>query len=53
MKVVSISELRTHCYAIMREIQRTQQPVLITRFGEPAAQITPYPPSASKAGKTG
>ena len=52
MKVVSISQLRNHCYAIVREVQRTGQTILITRFGKPVAQITPCPPSAPKAGET-
>jgi prevent-host-death family protein len=45
MKEVSISELRTHCYAIVREVQRTGKPVLITRFGKPLAEIRPCSPA--------
>jgi len=48
MKKVTISEFRTHLYAIVKRVQRTKRPVLVTRFGKPAIQIRPADPIASR-----
>jgi len=48
MKKVTISEFRTHLYAILKRVQRTKRPVLVTRFGKPAVQIRPADPIASR-----
>lgn len=43
MEEVTISELRTHCYAILRRIYETGRPVTVTRHGKVIGQIAPVP----------
>jgi prevent-host-death family protein len=42
MKRVLISEFKAKCIAVLREAQRTGEPVLITRRGRPIARIEPF-----------
>lgn len=41
MKKMSISEFKVKCIAVLREAQRTGEPVVITRRGRPVARIEP------------
>jgi prevent-host-death family protein len=41
VKQITISELRKKCYAILRAVERTKEPVQITRRSKPIAQIWP------------
>jgi len=41
---VPISKFKEHCLALLRRVKRTGQPLLVTRRGEPIAQILPPPP---------
>lgn len=41
MKKLLISEFKAKCIAVLREAQRTGEPVLITRRGRPIARIEP------------
>ncbi|NWG12087.1 MAG: type II toxin-antitoxin system Phd/YefM family antitoxin [Acidobacteria bacterium] len=43
---ISISEFKATCLAVLDRVKRTGQPVLVTRRGEPLAQVTPPPPEA-------
>lgn len=47
MKTISASEFRTRCSAVVNEVYRTREPVLITRRGKPVARLVP----AGKPGK--
>lgn len=47
MKQLAVSKLKVHCLAIVEEVNRTGQPVLVTRFGKPVAEIIPARPKAS------
>jgi prevent-host-death family protein len=44
MKEISISEFRTHCSRLIREVSETKQPIRITRRGKGVAEV--HPPSA-------
>ncbi|HEV2178079.1 MAG TPA: type II toxin-antitoxin system Phd/YefM family antitoxin [Terriglobia bacterium] len=44
MESMRISEFKTTCLAVLERVRRTQKPVLITRFGQPVAEVVP--PSA-------
>jgi prevent-host-death family protein len=44
MDTMAISKFKAHCLAVIERVRRTGTPVLITRFGEPMAEIVP--PSA-------
>jgi prevent-host-death family protein len=45
METVSISHFKARCLAILARVKRTGRPVLVTRFGEPVAEVVP--PTAS------
>ena len=45
MESVPISQFKARCLAILARVKRTGQPVLVTRFGEPVAEVVP--PAAS------
>ena len=44
MESMAISEFKATCSAVLERVRRTKKPVLITRFGEPVAEVVP--PSA-------
>lgn len=46
-QTVSISEFKTKCLALIDSVKKTGQPLLITKRGEPIAQVVP-PPVAEK-----
>lgn len=50
---ISISEFKATCLAVLERVRRTGRPLLITRHGEPIAEV--YPPSraAEKRGWLG
>ena len=41
---VSISKFKASCLALLKKVKRTGQPILVTRKGEPIAQVVPPPP---------
>ncbi|MBI1929446.1 type II toxin-antitoxin system Phd/YefM family antitoxin [Candidatus Poribacteria bacterium] len=41
MKRVKVSELKTECYSILKKVEKTKEPILITRKGKPVAKIVP------------
>lgn len=44
MERVPISKFKATCLSLLRRVKRTGQPILVTRRGEPIAQILPPPP---------
>ena len=48
METVSVSEFKATCLALLQKVKRTGQPILITRRGEPIAQVVPPPPLPSR-----
>jgi len=42
METISVSKFRTTCFAVVRRVKRTRRPVLLTRFGEPIAEVVPF-----------
>ena len=50
MEAVSISDFKARCLAILKRVKRTGQPIRITRFGEPVADVVPpAPPQPAKS----
>jgi prevent-host-death family protein len=45
MKEMPVSEFKAKCLAVLAEVQKTKRPILVTRFGEPLAEVGP--PSAN------
>lgn len=46
---VTISKFKATCLAILARVKRTGRPILVTRKGEPIAQIVPPPPPKKPA----
>ena len=46
MEEIAISKFKATCLEVLERVRRTRQPVLVTRFGEPVAEVTP--PSISE-----
>jgi len=44
MEQIAISKFKATCLGVLDRVRRTRQPVLVTRFGEPVAQVLPPPP---------
>ena len=41
MESIAISEFEATCLAVLERVRRTKKPVLITRFGQPVAEVVP------------
>lgn len=41
MKTVILSTFKAHCISLLREAQRTAEPIIVTRRGRPLARIEP------------
>jgi prevent-host-death family protein len=48
MESMAISKFKATCLAVLERVRRTKKPVLITRFGQPVAEVVP--PSAPLPG---
>ncbi len=46
MEKIAISKFKATCLAVIERVRRTRQPVQITRFGKPVAQVVPSSPEA-------
>ena len=44
MEELAISKFKATCLAVLDRVNRTGQPVLITRFGKPVAEVVPPSP---------
>ncbi|HTT33400.1 MAG TPA: type II toxin-antitoxin system Phd/YefM family antitoxin [Methylomirabilota bacterium] len=49
MKEIAISEFKAKCLAILARVEKTKQPIRITRHGKPVADITPAAPDVNRA----
>lgn len=45
MESMAVSRFKATCLAVLERVRRTKQPVLITRFGKPVAEVVPPPPA--------
>jgi prevent-host-death family protein len=48
MKSMPISKFKATCLAVLEQVRRTHRPVLVTRRGQPVAEIVP--PRAGERG---
>ncbi len=46
MEEIAISKFKATCLAVLQRVRKTGKPVVVTRFGQPIAQISP--PEAAK-----
>lgn len=40
MEKIAISKFKATCLAVLERVRKTGQPVMVTRFGHPVAEIT-------------
>jgi prevent-host-death family protein len=48
MEQISISKFKATCLAVLEKVRTTGKPVLVTRFGEPVAEVIPAQVSKPK-----
>ena len=48
-KIIKASEFKAKCLALMDEVERTGQPVVITKKGKPVAELVPHRPRTKNA----
>ena len=41
MKTMPVSEFKTRCLSVLKELNKTNEPVTVTRHGKPYAEIRP------------
>ena len=41
MKQIPVEKFKTHCFAIMNEVQATGEPVVVTKNGKPVVKLVP------------
>jgi prevent-host-death family protein len=41
MEEIAISKFKATCLAVLERVRKTGKPVLVTRFGEPMAELVP------------
>ena len=50
---MAISKFKATCLAVLERVRRTGRPVLITRRGQPIAEVVPLRPSVRESGWLG
>lgn len=50
---IAISKFKTTCLAVLERVRHTRQPILVTRFGKPVAEVIPPRAPARLARKMG
>lgn len=48
MEEIAISKFKATCLEVLERVRRTRKAVLVTRFGEPVAEVTPPPVTKRK-----
>jgi prevent-host-death family protein len=41
MEEIAISKFKATCLAVLERVRKTRRPVLVTRFGQPVAEVVP------------
>lgn len=49
IETISISQFKATCLAVLERIRRTGRPVLVTRRGQPIAEVGPPPAGVARA----
>lgn len=47
MESLAISKFKATCLAVLERVQKTGQPILVTKRGVPVAQVVPPPKAAA------
>jgi prevent-host-death family protein len=48
-KMIGAAEFKAHCLRILDEVERTGEPVTITKRGRPVAEVKPVKPSERRS----
>jgi len=48
MQDISISEFKAKCLGLIEQVQKTRQPLRITRHGRPVAEVVPVGPDRKR-----
>jgi prevent-host-death family protein len=46
METIAVSKFKATCLAVLQRVKKTGQPILVTRFGQPIAEVVPPRPPA-------
>lgn len=49
MEEVSISQFKAKCLALLERVEKSKQPIRITRHGKPVADVVPAVPMVDRA----
>ena len=41
MEEIAISKFKATCLGVLEKVRRTRKPILVTRFGQPVAEVVP------------
>jgi prevent-host-death family protein len=41
IETMAVSQFKAKCLSVLQRVKRTGRPVLVTRFGEPIAEVVP------------
>ncbi len=41
MQEIAISEFKAKCLSLLQQVSKTRQPIRVTRFGKPVADVVP------------
>ena len=47
MEQIAVSKFKATCLAVLENVRKTRQPILVTKFGKPIAEIMPPPAEAT------
>ena len=53
MEQIAISKFKATCLEVLERVRRTRKPILVTRFGEPVAEVAPPSISGRKGKRLG
>jgi prevent-host-death family protein len=48
VKEIAISEFKAKCLSILAQVQKTHQPIRVTRHGKPVVEVVPSSEESSK-----
>jgi len=46
LETISVSNFKATCLAVLERVRRTGRPIVVTKFGEPIAEVVPHTPPA-------
>lgn len=53
VKEIPISKFKATCLAVLENVRKTRQPILVTRFGKPVAEVNPPSPNPRRKQRLG